>query len=790
MRQVDVFGVDGWSPKHLSDRETLFGTANGYWGTRASLPGTKDDGQNYPGTYVAGIFNRVYTENIDLESEHVPNVFDWTYLRIVDEQGRQVLPFTDEVLDFRREIDLGDGISVTHMRVRDTDGRITRVSVNQLTSLTDRHVAGMKVTVEPENWSGEVTIESAINPHVRNRNVADDRMLDTRHFDTPRGKHVDARTALVSAETRQSRVTVAVATQTTCVAGAVSGEGGEMLDSELVGHRFRAHAADGQPASFEKLATCYTSRDRAVSTPEDQALWKLGRLGSFDELAQKHADAWTDWWRVFDINLGGTRLEELAMQVNIFHVLQAVALVGEDLDVGLPARGITGEGYRGHIFWDEVYVYPLLTTHQPELTKALLRYRHRRLEASREIAQADGFRGALFAWQSGSTGREETPYKLYNPRTESWMPDNSHNQRHVALEVAYSAWRLFQYTGDRDFLRDTGAELMIETARAFSSMAQRGENGRYSIEHVMGPDEFHDGYPDNPGSGLKDNAYNNVMASWVLRRAARVFDHIDELESVALRRRLAVTDEELALFDDVSRNLTLHFHADGVLSQFDGYEQLKEFDWEGYREKYGNIGRLDLILASEGDQTNRYKLSKQADTLMLFYLFNPEELDETLAHMGYELSREDAQKTVDYYRARTSDGSTLSQFVHSWAISQFDLDEGYELYRQALEADLDNDKGSSTSEGVHCGVMGGTADMVMRCFGGLAVRGDTLCFDPRLPEAVDHITFVVRFRGAPVHFHFDGSSTTLSMPRSFAGPVDVEVAGEHGVLRSGEELKF
>ena len=241
----------------------------------------------------------------------------------------------------------------------------------------------------------------------------------------------------------------------------------------------------------------------------------------------------------------------------------------------------------------------------------------------------------MFPWQSGSDGRDETSTELLNLRNGQWMPDNSHRQRHVGLAVAYSVWQYYQATGDKGFLEDYGAEILIEVARLFAGMAVHDPvDDRFDISGVMGPDEYHDGYPDAPGQGLRNNAYTNVLAAWVLARATETVDMLTRRDCAPLWHRLHFRAGELAHWDRVSRGLRVPFH-EGVISQFEGYESLLEFDWDGYRKRYGNIGRMHLILQAEGDTTNRYKLSKQADVLMLFYLFSAEELRGLFERLGY-----------------------------------------------------------------------------------------------------------------------------------------------------------
>jgi trehalose/maltose hydrolase-like predicted phosphorylase len=196
----------------------------------------------------------------------------------------------------------------------------------------------------------------------------------------------------------------------------------------------------------------------------------------------------------------------------------------------------------------------------------------------------------------------------------------------------------------------------------------------------MGPDEFHDGYPGQPGSGVRDNAYTNILTAWLLYRTIDLLQVLDGYDCGRLRDRLHVSADETARWNQISRRLMVPFHADGIISQFDGYEQLAEFEADAYRTRYANIGRLDLILATEGDSPNNYRLSKQADVLMLFYLLSAEELRNILDRLGYPLTPGTIRATVDFYTARTSHGSTLSRVVHAWVNARADRHQAWTLF--------------------------------------------------------------------------------------------------------------
>jgi alpha,alpha-trehalase len=298
------------------------------------------------------------------------------------------------------------------------------------------------------------------------------------------------------------------------------------------------------------------------------------------------------------------------------------------------------------VFWDELFIFPFLSLRLPEITRALLMYRYRRLDEARAAARKAGYDGAMYPWQSGSDGREETQRLHLNPKSGRWISDKSNLQRHVNAAIAYNVWQYFQVTQDMEFLSFYGAVMILEVARFWASMATYNEElERYEILGVMGPDEYHDAYPDSERPGLDNNAYTNVMAVWVLCRALEVLDLLPRERRQELSETLALRQEELERWDDVSRRMRVVFHHDGIISQFEHYERLQEFDWDGYRKKYGDIQRLDRVLDAEDDTPNRYQVSKQADVLMLFYLFSSEELGDIFRRLDYPFEYDTIPKT-------------------------------------------------------------------------------------------------------------------------------------------------
>ena len=785
---------EGFDPAHEAHREAVCTLGNGYMATRGAAPEARDDGVHYPGTYLAGVYNRLTSVIGDrsVEHEHLVNAPNWLAFDVRLPGRRWLSEAADEVVAERRELDLRRGLLTRTLRLEDAEGRHTTITQRRLVSMARPHVAALQTSVVAEDWSARFRVRCGLDGRVVNANVAADRGLANRHLATVLAEEAERRSLVLEVRTTSSGIRIAEAARTTLVAG-------ERLPSIRVvtdGDGFVAHDVDleidrGQSLTVEKLVAIATSRDRAIPSPRLAALAELSRLDGFDSLLVNHEAAWRRLWDRFAISVDADVATALVLNLHVFHLLQALSPHIVELDAGVPARGLHGEGYRGHVFWDELFVFPLLNLRLPALTRSLLLYRWRRLDAARDAARRAGLSGALFPWQSGSDGREETPDELFNPRSDRWMPDNSHLQRHVGLAVAYNVWQYYQVTGDIEFVREHGAEMLVEIARAFADLAHHDPtDDRYDIAGVMGPDEYHDGYPGADRPGLRNNAYTNVLTAWVLCRAIDAIELLGGSSCAELWERLDLTQEELGRWEHISRRLRVPFHADGIISQFEGYEGLVEFDWDGYRRKYGNIGRLDLILEAEGDTTNRYKLSKQADTLMLFYLFSPNELGELLERLGYRLDVETIPRTAEYYLARTAHGSTLSRMVHSWVLLRTDPERSWSIFRDALDADLEDTQGGTTGEGIHLGAMAGTIDMVLRGWAGIQTRRDMLFFEPRVPAELRAARFDVFYRRQRLIVNLTAERLCLRVEQCASRPVAVTVEGVVAMLTPGESRQF
>jgi trehalose/maltose hydrolase-like predicted phosphorylase/beta-phosphoglucomutase-like phosphatase (HAD superfamily) len=787
---------DSFDPARQGLREALCALGNGYFVTRGALPEAHADGVNYPGTYVAGLYNRLVSEiaGREVQNEDLVNLPNWLVLqfRVAGEEWFDIQ--RADVLEHRYELDLRHGTLIRHLVWQGAEGRRTSMLQRWFVSMKDEHLAALETTFTAENWSGVLEVRSGLDGRVVNAGVKRYRDLNGRHLEVTGQGEVNSETVDLQVETTQSHVRVALAARTRVLRDELRIRADRRLVEEpgFIAHELTLELEEGRPETVEKIVSLYTSRDRAVSESlADARLAVVGAEG-FEPLLTRHERAWESLWSRFDIKLdSANEWIETVLHLHIFHLLQTVSPHTLHLDTGVPARGWNGEAYRGHIFWDEMFIFPFLDLQRPILAGALLDYRHARLGAARAAARAAGLDGAMFPWQSGSNGQEETQKVHLNPQSGRWLPDNSHLQRHVNIAIAYNAWQHYVVTRSSAFLRFIGGELLIEIARFWASVTTYNpDEDRYEIHGVVGPDEYHESDPDSDQPGLRNNTYTNVMAVWVLQRA------LDSLEELPLHYRqelvqeLMVRDDELDRWRDIARKMKVVFHADGVLTQFEGYEQLREFDWKGYEEKYGNIQRLDRVLEAEGDSTNRYKVSKQADVLMLLFLLSRDELRALLAELGYQVDEEQLARTVRYYLERTSHGSTLSRVVSAWVLARFEPEEAWQFLLRALESDIADVQGGTTAEGIHLGAMAGTVDVVLRCLTGMRARSQVLRFDPALPPEVKHLSFSVHYRGHRVEVALAEDHIRISSRPGRAAPIRVLVRDSVVELQPGAEAEF
>lgn len=538
----------------------------------------------------------------------------------------------------------------------------------------------------------------------------------------------------------------------------------ELVDQEEVDGtttRVRMKGRDGRRVSFTVSTAAQPTRVRRLVTVERDG--EASPPEAVDEdlavLRGRHRRAWRDRWLDADIVVDGDAGSQLALRFALYHLIAAADPESDVASVG--ARGLTGPGYRGHVFWDtEIFVLPFFVWTHPETARALLAYRHRTLPAARAKAQRLGYEGALYAWESADTGEETTPEHVVLPDGHRLTILTGIQEHHIAADVAWAVMQYWQVTGDDAFLEEMGAEIVVETARFWASRVTRGEDGRAHICTVIGPDEYHE--------GVDDNAYTNVMARWNLRTAGRVCDRLPEVAA-----RLGVGAEDRGRWDELAGALVDNFDPETlVYEQFHGFYGLEP------------VRAVDLAprpftgeMVVGVERLRRTQIVKQADVVMLGVLL-PDEVGPDAQAANYA-----------HYEPLTSHGSSLSPAMHALVAARVGrLDEAQGYFELAGGVDLHNRMGNA-ADGVHIATIGGLWQAAAFGFGGVRADGDTVRLDPRLPPAWDGLAFAVRWRGSRLGVDVRGDKLEIELD----GPADVGLsaaeprplgAGRHAARRS------
>ncbi|WP_371537725.1 glycoside hydrolase family 65 protein [Streptomyces sp. NBC_00466] len=782
---------EGYDPETERLRETLCTLGNGLFATRGAASETDAGPTHYPGTYAAGCYDRLTSTVAGhrTENEDMVNLPNWLPLRYRVRPagappGPWLSPGSAELAEHRQTLHLRHGtLTRRSVYALDGGGRRLHVAEQRIVHMGDPHLAAQRTSFTAEGWAGEVEVESGLDGDVRNTGVARYHDLADRHLaDWRTGQEADD-TVWLRCRTISSDIRVAVAARTRAV-GHRAVPSRISLTEQWASRTLTVPVADGETVTVDKTVALHTSRDPAISGPRQAAVAAVRRAAGFPRLLASHHRAWERLWRRAELDVPGEAGRIL--RLHLFHVLQTLSPHTAELDVGVPARGLHGEAYRGHVFWDELFVLPYLNLHFPEVSRALLTYRHRRLPAACRAAREAGRAGAMYPWQSGSDGREETQELHLNPRSGRWLPDHSRLQHHVGSAIAYNVWQYCRASGDMDFLHGKGAETLLQIARFWADSAVWDTSlARYRLRGVVGPDEYHDSYPGAAAPGLDDNTYTNVTAAWVLMRALDVCRVLPDSRRHELYEHLRIASSEPERWEHVAHNLHVPYHR-GTISQFTGYGELTELDWAGYRERYGDIRRLDRILEAEGDTVNRYQASKQADVLMLGYLFSPQELAGLFRQLGHRLDDDMWRNTVDYYLRRTSHGSTLSALVHSWVLARARRSEAWAFAEEALTGDVADIQGGTTPEGIHLGAMAGTLDLVQRGLTGLETGGDALRLDPSPLPQLSKFRVGIRYRGHwDVDLRFRAERVRVGVPASDEDPIRVSLGGRTTTVAPG-----
>ncbi|MDD5614498.1 MAG: glycoside hydrolase family 65 protein, partial [Candidatus Omnitrophica bacterium] len=467
----------GFNPSEEGIRESLCTLANGYIGLRGAAYESPASRIHYPGTYMAGGYNKLSTQiggkkiyNEDLVN--FPNCLPVTFKA---ENGEWFSPSRSKIIFYRQTLDMHKGVLKRRVRFQNKSGQRFTVETTRIVSMHDQHLISFKYIITPENYSGFITVKTMLDGAVTNSGVERYRQLSSKHLVPVSVGDFDSNGAYLLMKVSQSKITFAQASKIRIFS---SGKEKKLRiksiskGRETIARIFDLYVEKGKSYEIEKTVSVYTSKDKDVKDPLSLAVNALRGAPLFEVIYSQHIKIWDSLWKNFDIQIEADDFSQRVLRLHIFHLLQIASPHIVNIDAGLPARGLHGEAYRGHIFWDGVFAMAFYDLHMPGISKSILLYRYRRLNAARHAARQCGFKGAVYPWQSGATGEEETQAIHLNPLSGEWGPDYSCNQRHVSLAIAYNIWQHYVRTEDINFIIHYGAEMFLSIARFFASLAE------------------------------------------------------------------------------------------------------------------------------------------------------------------------------------------------------------------------------------------------------------------------------------------------------------------------------
>ena len=701
-----------FDPKRLRHFETALTQGNGYLGTR----GTFDE--YYPGeqrtTFVHGVF-----DDVPVVFSHLVNFPDWTQLDITLD-GETFNMAEGNLLDYRRELDLRNGLLRRTVCWESPKGRVTRLDFLRFASLASQHLLCQMVLITPEDYEGEILVTTRLDAATDSMRYQQWQWL---------GQGVQDDTIFLHQQTLSTKIEAGMA-QKMLVNGSPDFAKNLPNITKMPSITAAVHASVGEQIRFENFTAIYTSRD--TDNPLADALETLSTLPEDpgENLWEANEQAWAEEWERCDVIVEGDDEAQRALRFSIYHLLIAAPRQDERVNIG--AKTLSGYGYHGHAFWDtEIFMLPFFTYTRPEIARNLLSYRYHNLPGAREKARDDGFQGAQFPWESAGDGREVTPTWVPNPADRKsliriWTGDI---EIHISSDIAFALVQYWKLTRDDEFMAQRGTEVILDSAKFWASRLEWDAHTRqYHLSNVIGPDEYHD--------QIDDNAYTNYLTRWHLHTAVALAEWLKNYDAQAasqLFTRLAIDEQTLADWATMADQIFCPGENDeGLIEQFSGYFErtnvlAKDFDprTESIQSILGIQGACDT------------QILKQPDVIMLMYL-----LPELFEH-------ETIQANYDYYTPRTdlTFGSSLGPSIQAIMATRLGSQaDAYENFMRAARADIEDVRGNA-GDGIHGASAGGLWQAAVFGFGGLRVGEDRWYLQPHLPAHWKRLSYKFMWRG-------------------------------------------
>jgi beta-phosphoglucomutase len=743
-----------FDPARLHHQETVFTLGNGYLSTRGAFE------EGYPGAWSATLMHGVF-DDVPIVYTELANCPDWLPVTILIDGERFRLD-RGQILSYQRQLDLRRGVLSRDVRWRSPNGHTVDLRFERFASLADPHALVVRCQITPVQLAAArgvavpIKVQAGINGYMDNQGVIHWEWLD---------QGGSRETIWLHSRTRRSHIEVGLAARL-AVSGADIPEL-QVWDCQGFPTLVTAcEACEGQTIRLEKTVTVFTSRD--TCEPAQFAQERLYSLPDAATMLAAHEAAWSDVWRDSDVIIEGDPVAQQALRYNLFQML--IAAPRHDDRVSIGAKTLSGFGYRGHVFWDtELFVLPFFIYTQPALARNMLRYRHHTLPGARRKALQGGYEGAMYSWESAGTGDEVTPRWVPGPQGEKlvriWTGDI---QLHISADVARGVWNYWRVTGDDEWMRRYGVEIILDTAVFWGSrVEENAERGRFELHDVIGPDEYHE-HVDN-------NAFTNRLIQWHLETALEVWVWLqahDAERAQTLMGQLDLTPERLKRWADIiGRMHVLHDPASGLIEQFEGFFALQDVNLADYEPRTRS---MQALLGIEG--ANQCQVLKQPDVLMLLYVLRD------------QYDRETLQANWDYYVPRTDHtyGSSLGPAIHATLACALNMPEAaYEHFMRAALVDLEDVRGN-TADGIHAASAGALWQALVFGFGGVRLTDSGPIAAPRLPPGWERLKFRLQYRGQWYDFDLGDQSPTKDEGPDIRGVIfDLD-----GVLTDTSEFHY
>lgn len=700
----------------------LFSLSNGYAGVRGT------DEETYTGaprTFIAGLYNPD-----PLGMETMASVPNWLATRLFVE-GSQFFYEVGDLLEYCKILDMRCACLKKIVLNKNREGKTTRIETERFVSMDNHHLLCMRYSVTPINYSGEITVHTGLDGLIASSGFD--------HFDEiDKGHNGNIMFNIVKTNRANTTVGMAAAILTPfkCTRKSADKEKQSWLEITFKAKR-------GKTYSVDKLVGLYTSRE--VRNPKNEAIKtaKSAAKSGFDKEFKKHSAAWIKLWNKHDLIIEGDALAQRSIRFCIFQLLSYGPYATEDTNIG--AKALTGDRYRGHVFWDtEIYLQPFYNLSLPELGQKLLMYRYNRLKPAKEKAKRLGARGACFVWESADTGRESVPIQWIFPNTgEIEMLAFADEEIHTSLDVCYAVWHYYLSTGNEEFMRKYGLELMLESALFYATRAELNKGtGEYEIHNITGPDEHH--------YGANNSAYMNTMAKWNIETALMLLKRTEKTNPALAKKLLSktkISGKDILLMRNVADHIRINYDPKTkLIEEFDGYFKLRNL-------------RPDTPGLVPGEKRSS-QVIKQADVVLLMFL------------LGEKYDRETKRVNYEYYEPRCDHVSSLSASAHSILAAEIGkLDDAYKFLLDAARIDLKSEK-ADCIEGIHIGSCGGAWQAVVFGFGGLRINSDGLSLNPQLPKKWKSLSFSISYQGNNIRFHIKHRKITIESQKEVEITID------------------